>query len=111
MVVAVVGVGGVPSDYLVSTQLRLWLFCCWGCGRCWAVTIFQKILLNYMEKSLSPHAAHTNAYKTFIENDLDTFNFFANYWLSAFLFYFLMSVLYDVMTHYPEYFGSGPEQT
>ena len=34
----VVVVGGVPSDYLVSTQLQLWLFCCWGCGCCWAVT-------------------------------------------------------------------------
>ena len=30
--------GGVPSDYFVSTQLQLWLFCCWGCGCCWAVT-------------------------------------------------------------------------
>ena len=29
----------VPSDYLVSTKLQLWLFCCWGCGCCWAVTI------------------------------------------------------------------------
>ena len=28
----------VPSDYLVSTQQQLWLFCCWGCGCCWAVT-------------------------------------------------------------------------
>ena len=35
----VVDCGGVPSDYLVSTQLQLWLFCCWGCGCCWAVTI------------------------------------------------------------------------
>jgi len=35
----VVVVVGVPSDYFVSTQLRLWLFCCWGCGCCWAVTI------------------------------------------------------------------------
>ena len=34
MVVVVV----VPSDYLVSTQLQFWLFCCWGCGCCWAVT-------------------------------------------------------------------------
>ena len=32
-------VGGVPSDYFVSTQLQLWLFCCWGCGCCWAVKI------------------------------------------------------------------------
>ena len=32
-------VGGIPSDYLVSTQLQLWLFCCWGCDCCWAVTI------------------------------------------------------------------------
>ena len=30
---------GVSSDYLVSTQIQLWLFCCWGCGCCWAVTI------------------------------------------------------------------------
>ena len=29
----------VPSDYFVSTQLQLWLFCCLGCGCCWAVTI------------------------------------------------------------------------
>ena len=29
----------VPSDYFVSTQLQLWLLCCWGCGCCWAVTI------------------------------------------------------------------------
>ena len=33
--------GGIPSDYLVSTQLQLWLFCCWGCGCCWAVTVFK----------------------------------------------------------------------
>ena len=32
----------VPSDYFVSTQLKLWLFCCWGCGCCWAVTINQQ---------------------------------------------------------------------
>ena len=31
--------GGIPSYYLVSTQLQFWLFCCWGCGCCWAVTI------------------------------------------------------------------------
>ena len=31
--------GGVPSDYFVSTQLQLWLFCCWGCGCCWPVAI------------------------------------------------------------------------
>ena len=35
------GGGGVPSDYLVSIQLQLWLFCCWGCGCCWAVTISE----------------------------------------------------------------------
>ena len=35
--------GGVPSDYFVSTQLQLWLFCCWGCGCCWAVTISESI--------------------------------------------------------------------
>ena len=31
-----------PSDYLVSTQLQLWLICCWGCGCCWAVTIVSE---------------------------------------------------------------------
>ena len=25
-----VGGGGIPSDYLVSTQLQFWLFCCLG---------------------------------------------------------------------------------
>ena len=29
----------VPSKYLVSIQLELWLFCCWSYGGCWAVTI------------------------------------------------------------------------
>ena len=38
------GVGGIPSDYLVSTQLQLWLFWCWGCGCCWAVTIKEENL-------------------------------------------------------------------
>ena len=33
------GGGGIPSDYLVSTQLQFWLFCYSGCGSCWAVTI------------------------------------------------------------------------
>ena len=29
----------VSSDHLVPTQLQFWLFCCWGYGCCWAVTI------------------------------------------------------------------------
>ena len=41
--------GGIPSDYLVPTQLQFWLFCCCGC--CWAVTIIdreiEKEALNY----------------------------------------------------------------
>ena len=41
------GVGGIPSDYLVSTQLQLWLFCFWGCGCCWAVTIYCIMATNY----------------------------------------------------------------
>ena len=32
----------VLSDYSVSTQQKLWLFCCWGCGCSWAVTILEK---------------------------------------------------------------------
>ena len=36
------GGGVVPSDCLVSTQLQLCLFCCWGYGCCWAMTIFEK---------------------------------------------------------------------
>ena len=39
--VVVVVMSGIPSDYLVSTQLQLWLFCCWGCVCCWAVTILS----------------------------------------------------------------------
>ena len=33
----------VPSDYFVSTQLQLWLFCCLGCDCCWAVTISRSV--------------------------------------------------------------------
>ena len=33
--------GGCSSDNFVSTQLQLWLFCCWGCGCCRAVTTKQ----------------------------------------------------------------------
>ena len=32
----------VPSDYIVSTQLQLLLFCCGGCSYCWAVTMSNK---------------------------------------------------------------------
>ena len=38
---------GVPSDYLVSTQLQLWLFCRWGCGCVWAVTICLNWWISY----------------------------------------------------------------
>ena len=41
----VVVVGGIPRNYLVSTQLQFGLFCCWGCGCCWAVTISSKFRL------------------------------------------------------------------
>ena len=48
-----VGGGGIPSDYFVSTQLQLCLFCCWGCRFCWAVTISemtgQKISINTLQ--------------------------------------------------------------
>ena len=56
----------VPSNYLFSTQLHLLLFCCWGCGCCWAVTIlivflviFDTILskhINRMKKQLGMFA-------------------------------------------------------
>ena len=46
-----VGGGGIPSDYLVSTQLQLLLFCCWGCGCCCAVTIKIFLVACYHEKS------------------------------------------------------------
>ena len=36
--------GGVLSDYFVSTQLQLLLFCFWGCGCCWAVTIIEALV-------------------------------------------------------------------
>ena len=29
-------------DSIVTAQLQLWLFCCWGCGCCWAVTKASK---------------------------------------------------------------------
>ena len=40
-----VGVGGIPSNYFVSTILQLWLFCCWGYGCYWAVTIIVLCLI------------------------------------------------------------------
>ena len=36
------------SDYVVSTQLKFWLFYCWHCGCCCAVTKLR--LLLYWEK-------------------------------------------------------------
>ena len=42
----------VPSDYFVSPQLQLWLFCCWGCGCCWAVTIDLKLLLEHHYRNI-----------------------------------------------------------
>ena len=37
-------VGGIPIEYFVSTKLQLWLFCCMGCGYCWAVAITPIII-------------------------------------------------------------------
>ena len=56
------GVGGIPSDYLVSTQLQLWLFCCWGCGCCWAVTIQfnAKFITGTFVQKLRPHSIVLN---------------------------------------------------
>ena len=55
--VVVSGGGGVPSDYFVSTQLQLRLFCCWGwgCGYCWAVTIWQKHVIDISLKLRDSH--------------------------------------------------------
>ena len=48
------GGGGIPSDYLVSTQLQLWLLCWWGCDCCWAVTIcFEETFENSTQKMFS----------------------------------------------------------
>ena len=43
--------GGILRDYLVSTQRQLWLFCCRGCGCCWAVTIKSVFILGYQYAS------------------------------------------------------------
>ena len=34
-----IGGGGIPSNFFVSSELQLWLFCCLSCGCCLAVTI------------------------------------------------------------------------
>ena len=47
--------GAISSDYFVSTQLQLWLFCCWSC--CWAVTISS------VSKSLSLKNSAKNSVK------------------------------------------------
>ena len=44
-----VGGGGIPSDYLVPTQLQFWLFCCRDCGGCWAATIRREHCLNIIQ--------------------------------------------------------------
>jgi len=60
------GVGGIPSDYLVSTQLQLLLFCCWGCGCCWAVTISK---LNF---TVSGHAiAKSTNFRLIIQSPIE----------------------------------------
>ena len=47
------GGGGIPSNYLVSTQLQLWLFCCWGlalllgCAKNLVVYIMSKPQQNF----------------------------------------------------------------
>ena len=51
-------VGGwvvVPRDYFGSTRLQFWLFCCWGCGYCWAVTtisLFERVSILVLDKTL-----------------------------------------------------------
>ena len=49
----------VPSDYLVSTQVqKILLFGCWGCGCCWAVTIytFQEVIFLLNQAGTTQHA-------------------------------------------------------
>ena len=56
--------GAISSDYFVSTKLQLWLFCCWSCGCCWAVTISS------VSKSLSlKNSAKNSAKAEFSSND------------------------------------------
>ena len=42
--------GVVPSDYLVSTQLQFWLFCCWGCSCCWALIVWNTFTKENIEQ-------------------------------------------------------------
>ena len=64
-----VGDGGIPSDYFVSSQLQLWLFCCWGWGCCWAVTIAFFLFLNFYDVS-SLSCSHSRIIQYFIETFL-----------------------------------------
>ena len=62
-----VGVG-VPSDYFVSPQLQLLLFCCWGCGCCWAVTIcivtIDNVCMHYFPFTFSEYPIGNDIFGT-----------------------------------------------
>ena len=47
----------VPSNYLFPTQLQFWLFCCWDCGCCWAVTTSHHELGNKIQSMMQQSAS------------------------------------------------------
>ena len=61
----------VPIYYLVSTQLQYWMFCCWGCGCCWAVTInFQHNLwLEFCQPQVSQYRVETFVFWVWLNLD------------------------------------------
>ena len=64
----------VPSDYFVPTQLQLWLFCCWGCGCCWAVTISTQNIVMLWVNILCSHLQRFRKWKSVHDLSINNIN-------------------------------------
>ena len=64
----------VPSDYLVPTQLQLWLFCCWGCGCCCAVTISTQNIVMLWVNILCSHLQRFRKWKSVHDLSINNIN-------------------------------------
>ena len=64
----------VPSVYLVSTQLQLWLFCFWCCGSCWAVTISTQNIVMLWVNILCSHLQRFRKWKSVHDLSINNIN-------------------------------------
>ena len=93
----------VPSVYLVPTQLQLWLFCCWGCGCCWAVTISTQNIVMLWGNILCSHLQRFRKWKSLHDLSINTINNDQNIGINLFMgtLYFC-SILQGVYAPYSE---------